>query len=97
MKKIKKQVDLLKMNKIQLIKKVNKLNVEKNTLENVIKNELYKTFMDKLKEPQEVNRLKKENKNLRNKNKILKSLLKDKNGKWITYRKSKDTKDETKN
>lgn len=81
MKKIKKQVDLLKMNKIQLIKKVNKLNVEKNTLENVIKNELYKTFMDKLKEPQEVNRLKKENKNLRNKNKILKSLLKDKNGK----------------
>lgn len=76
MKKIKETVDLFKLNKIQLIRKINTLDIEKSVLENTIKDELYKTFMAKLDEPQEINRLKKENKNLRTKNKILKALLK---------------------
>ena len=41
-----------------------------------IKDELYKIFMDKLREPQELDRVKKENKNLRSKVKTLKALLK---------------------
>jgi len=76
MKKVKEVVDLFKLNKIQLIKKINTLDIEKSVLENTIKDELYKTFMAKLDEPQEINRLKKENKNLRVKNKTLKALLK---------------------
>ncbi len=76
MKKIKETVDLFKLNKIQLIRKINTLDIEKSVLENTIKDELYKTFMAKLDEPQEINRLKKENKNLRTKNKTLKALLK---------------------
>ena len=61
MKKIKETVDLFKLNKIQLIRKINTLDIEKSVLENTIKDELYKTFMAKLDEPQEINRLKKEN------------------------------------
>lgn len=76
MKKVKETVDLFKLNKIQLIRKINTLDIEKRVLENTIKDELYKTFMAKLDEPQEINRLKKENKNLRTKNKTLKALLK---------------------
>lgn len=76
MKKVKETVDLFKLNKIQLIRKINTLDIEKSVLENTIKDELYKTFMAKLDEPQEINRLKKENKNLRTKNKTLKALLK---------------------
>lgn len=67
---------LFKLNKLQLIHKVNTLELENITLKDTIKNELYKTFMDKLNEPQEINRLKKENSNLRKKNKVLKQLLK---------------------
>lgn len=69
-------IKLFKLDKIQLIKKVNTLELEKNVLENTIKNELYKMFIAKLEEPQEINRLRKENKNLKAKNKILKSFLK---------------------
>lgn len=76
MKKLKKFVDLFKLSKIQLIHKVNTLELEKSVLEDVIKDELYKTFMDKLQEPQELNRLKKELKNSRAKVKTLKALLK---------------------
>lgn len=76
MKKVKETVDLFKLNKIQLIRKINTLDIEKSVLENTIKDELYKTFMAKLDEPQEINRLKKENKNLRTKNKTLKASLK---------------------
>lgn len=80
MNKIKKTLDLFSLTKLQLIHKLNTLETEKNVLEDTIKDELYKTFMDKLQEPQEINRLRKENKNLRVKNKTLKSLLKDEKG-----------------
>lgn len=69
-------IELLRLDKIQLIKKVNTLELRNQDLENTIKDELYKNFMAKLEEPQEINRLKKENKNLRAKNKTLKILLK---------------------
>ena len=76
MKKLKENIDLLKLSKIQLIRKINTLELNISVLEDTIKEELYKTFMDKLKEPQELNRVKKENSNLRKKNKVLKQLLK---------------------
>ena len=68
--------DIFSLNRFQLIKKINSLEIEKKALEETIKDELYKTFMEKLKEPTEITRLRKENKNLRAKNKTLKSLLK---------------------
>lgn len=68
--------DLLKLNKIELIHHINTLELEKGDLEDVIKDELFKIFMDKLKEPQELERIRKENKNLRSKVKTLKQLLK---------------------
>lgn len=74
--KIKKAIDLFKLNKFQLIRKINTLELENSALEQTIKNELYKIFMDKLKEPQELDKVKKENKNLRSKVKTLKALLK---------------------
>jgi len=76
MKKLKENIDLFKLSKLQLIRKINTLELNISVLEDTIKDELYKTFMDKLKEPQELNRLKKENSNLRKKNKFLKKLLK---------------------
>lgn len=74
--KIKNNIDLFSLNKIQLIRKINTLENEKLTLQNIIKDELYKTFMKKLEEPQEITKLKKDNLNLRKKNKLLKQLLK---------------------
>ena len=74
--KIKKAIDLFKLNKFQLIRKINTLELENSALEQTIKNELYKIFMDKLKEPQELDKVKKENKNLRSKVKTLRALLK---------------------
>ena len=76
MRKLKHVVDLFKLNKIQLIQRINTLELQKSTLEETIKDELYKTFMDKLKEPQELARYKKDNKNLRMKVKTLKQILK---------------------
>lgn len=76
MRKLKHVVDLFKLNKIQLIQRINTLELEKSTLEETIKDELYKTFMDKLKEPQELARYKKDNKNLRMKVNTLKQILK---------------------
>ena len=73
--KIKKFFELFSLEKISLIKKINSLELEKSVLEETIKEELYITFINKLKEPQELNRIKKENKNLRIKVKTLKSLL----------------------
>lgn len=75
MKKLNK-LSLFELNKIQLIRKINSLELNIETLQDTIKDELFKTFMDKLQEPQEMNKLKKENANLRKKNKILKQLLK---------------------
>lgn len=74
--KIKNNIDLFSLNKIQLIRKINTLENEKLTLQNIIKDEIYKTFMKKLEEPQEITKLKKDNLNLRKKNKLLKQLLK---------------------
>jgi hypothetical protein len=71
--------NLLKLSKIQLIAKINSLELINEDLESTIKDELYKIFMDKLKEPQELQRLKKENKNLRSKVKTLKQVLKGDN------------------
>lgn len=76
------------MNKIEKIilsiPYVLKTKVENNTLKfknemlkNAIQEELYDKFLDKLGEPEEIARLKKENKNLRKKVKILKELLKE--------------------
>lgn len=76
MKKLKENIDLFKLSKLQLIRKINTLELNISVLEDTIKEELYKTFMDKLKEPQELNRVKKENSNLRKKNKVLRQLLK---------------------
>lgn len=76
MSKLKENIDLFKLNKLQLIKKINSLDLHVEELEDTIKDELYKTFMGKLQEPQELNRYKKENTNLRKKIKILKNLLK---------------------
>lgn len=76
MKKIIENIDLFELNKIRLIQKINSLELKAEKLENIIKDELFKILMDKLQEPQEINRLKKENKNLRKKNKVLKQLLK---------------------
>ena len=66
MKKLNK-LSLFELNKIQLIRKINSLELNIETLEDTIKDELFKTFMDKLQEPQEMNKLKKENANLRKK------------------------------
>lgn len=73
MSKLKDNIDLFKLNKLQLIKKINSLELRVEELEDTIKDELYKTFMGKLQEPQELNRYKKENTNLRKKIKILKN------------------------
>jgi DNA anti-recombination protein RmuC len=66
--------------KDKLKKRINTLENENETLKETIKNELYKSFMNKLNEPLELDRIKKENKRLRNKVKTLKEILKgDKN------------------
>lgn len=70
-------INLLKCSKLELIKKINTLTNEKETLKECIKDELYKTFMEKLNEPLEVERLKKENKRLRAKVKSLKEIIKE--------------------
>lgn len=72
-------IDLSKLSKIQLIRKINTLEGEKTVLEDTIKDELYKTFMDKLKEPLELDKLRKDNKNLRAKVKTLKQIIKGDN------------------
>ena len=68
--KIKRAIDLFRLDKFQLIKKINTLELENSVLEQTIKDELYKIFMDKLREPQELDRVKKENKNLMVKSKL---------------------------
>ena len=74
MKKIKK-IDLFKSNKMQLITLINTLENKISELESIIKDELYNTFLDKLKEPANVDRLRKENKKLRLMNKKLKEVI----------------------
>lgn len=70
-----------KINKIPIwIKQHRQINTLKNkveALENSIKEELYKEFMKKLGEPMEAERLRKENKMLRQKIKVLKEMIKE--------------------
>ena len=61
---------------VKLNKKINTLENQVETLENSIKDELYKEFMKKLSETAENDRLKKENKKLRAKIKDLKEIIK---------------------
>ena len=61
---------------IKLKRKINTLENQVETLENSIKDELYKEFMKKLGETTENDRLKKENKKLRAKIKDLKEIIK---------------------
>ena len=60
----------------KLRKAYNTVVLERDVLENTIKDELYKEFMKKLGEPVEVDRLKKENKRLRQQVKSLKEIIK---------------------
>lgn len=57
-------------------KKINTLENKIEELEGIIKDELYKIFMEKLSEPAKMERLIEENKRLRKKNKLLKEIIK---------------------
>lgn len=57
--------------------KINSLKNEVETLTNSIKDELYKEFLKNLGDSAENERLKKENKNLRKKVKVLKEIIKE--------------------
>lgn len=56
-------------------RRINTLELENENLKSVIKDELYKIFMEKLGEPVEIARLKKENKKLRQERKTLKAIV----------------------
>lgn len=58
-------------------KKINTLENKVSALEGVIKDELYTLFIEKLGEPAEMKRLKKDNKRLRQQNKSLKEIIKN--------------------
>lgn len=82
MSKVKTFEDKMKqINKIPIwIKQHRQINTLENkveALENSIKEELYKEFMKKLGEPMEAERLRKENKMLRQKIKVLKEMIKE--------------------
>jgi len=64
-----------KLDKKQM--KINMLENRVDVLESTIKDELYKEFMNKLSEPVELERYKKENKYLRNKVKVLQGIIRD--------------------
>lgn len=58
--------------------KINTLENENNTLREIMKDELWKAFINKLGEPEEIERLRTENKRLRAKINELKGLLNEK-------------------
>lgn len=67
--------------KRKMRKRINTLEGQVETLESVIKDELFRIFMDKLGEPQKVERLENENKQLRKKIKLYKEMImEDHNG-----------------
>lgn len=72
----------------QMQRKINTLENKVETLEGVIKSELYRTFMEKLSEPAELAKYKSENKKLRKKNKILKELLREDSKKKVRSKKN---------
>lgn len=62
-------------NYMKLLKKYNTIQGELEALKETVKDELYKKWMDKLGEPLEIERLRKENKDLRKKIKVLKEII----------------------
>lgn len=62
---------------MKLLKKYNTIQGELEVLKETVKDELYKKWMDKLGEPLEMERLRKENKDLRKKIKVLKEIIKE--------------------
>lgn len=62
---------------MKLLRKYNKVQGELEVLKETVKDELYKKWMDKLGEPLEMERLRKENKDLRKKIKVLKEIIKE--------------------
>ena len=82
MNKVKTFKDRMKqINKIPLWikqqRQINTLKLEVETLKNSMKEEIYKEFIKKLGEPVEAERLRKENKRLRQQVKSLKEIIKD--------------------
>ena len=75
---MKKIILLFKLNKIQLIHRINTLELKLQVLQDTIKDETYKIFMETLKEIQELKSLRKELEKSQLKIKELKSLLKEK-------------------
>lgn len=77
-KRLRKKIDFANesSSKHKMRKKINTLTLQNDYLEDVIKSELFKTFMKKLDEPDEINRLKEENKKLRLKIKELRESAK---------------------
>ena len=67
--------DLNEVHKLR--SRINTLELEKEVLEDTIKSELYKEFMAKLGEPEETQRLKEENKKLREDRRTLRRMLKE--------------------
>ena len=63
--------------KMKLRKRINTLELENEMLKNIIKNELYKTFMEKLNDSEADKRYKEENIRLRKQIKVLKQIIKD--------------------
>ena len=64
---------------IKTLREKNTLKNEVETLRNVIESQLYKTFMEKLEEPAELERTKAELKRARQKIKILKEMIQENN------------------
>lgn len=58
-------------------RRINTLELENQELKNTIKEDLYKEFMNKLGEPMEITRLKRENRKLRKQIKVLKEINKE--------------------
>lgn len=63
--------------KRKLKKRINTLELENEVLKNAIKDELYKIFMKKLAEPEEIKRYKEDNIRLRKQIKVLKQIIKE--------------------
>lgn len=66
------------LSKITDKKKINTLENKIETLENIIKEELYKEFIDGVNNTIEITKLKKDNKRLREKVKTLQEIIKEK-------------------
>lgn len=87
--KINRLWNLLSYEHYQLRNKIYTLELKNETLEETLKDELFKEFMNKLGEPIEINRLKEENKRLRKRIKFYKEELKDESKKYVASRKNK--------